>query len=186
MVGITMVGGAGGVRRMLLSPPRGKVLKHGLGMRGEHPLQATRHRIRPEEVVVQGNSRIHPPLRIDIQEFVDEIQGLLVLHVAPQAIFDLSLVTLREFQGVGEFKLLESRPNRGRDRPAEVTDERQLVLLRVALHDGTSRPHLRHDAARPPEVNRGSVVTLAQQQLRWAVPQRHDPVRVAVRRISLG
>lgn len=46
------------------------------------------------------------------------------------------------------------------DGATKLADERELVLLGVALHDGTSGPHLCHDAAASPEVNGGSVVSL--------------------------
>lgn len=53
-----------------------------------------------------------------------------------------------------------SCPHLRRDGSAELADEGELVLLRVALHDGAAGPHLGHDAAPAPQVNGGPVVPL--------------------------
>lgn len=45
------------------------------------------------------------------------------------------------------------------DGATELADEGQLVLLSVALHYGTSGPHLRHYAAPSPQVDGGAVVS---------------------------
>lgn len=45
------------------------------------------------------------------------------------------------------------------DGATELADESELVLLSVALHYGTSGPHLCHDAAPTPQVNGGAVVS---------------------------
>ena len=49
------------------------------------------------------------------------------------------------------------------DGATQLADESELVLLGVALHYGTSCPHLSHDAARSPQVDWGAVVPLAYQ-----------------------
>lgn len=50
------------------------------------------------------------------------------------------------------------------DGATELADESELMLLSVALHYGTSCPHLCHDAACPPQVNGGAVVSLTYQK----------------------
>lgn len=50
------------------------------------------------------------------------------------------------------------------DGAAELADEGELVLLRVALHDGAAGPHLRHDAPSAPQINGGAVVPLPWEQ----------------------
>lgn len=52
------------------------------------------------------------------------------------------------------------------DGAAELTDEGELVLLRVALHDGAAGPHLCHDAPSTPQVNGGAVVPLPWEEER--------------------
>lgn len=50
------------------------------------------------------------------------------------------------------------------DGAAELADEGELVLLRVALHDGAAGPHLRHDAPSAPQINGRAVVPLPWEQ----------------------
>lgn len=55
------------------------------------------------------------------------------------------------------------------------------MLLGGALHDGAARPHLGHDAPSAPQVDRGAVVPLAEQELGGTVPEGDNAVCVAVR-----
>lgn len=74
---------------------------------------------------------------------------------------------------VKEVKGLDAGPDVRGNGATQLGDERQLLLLCVALHDGTARPHLRHDAPSTPQVNRRPVVAVSQKQLWRSVPQRH-------------
>lgn len=49
------------------------------------------------------------------------------------------------------------------DGATKLADESELVLFSVALHYGTSGPHLCHDTSPSPQVNGGAVVSLAYQ-----------------------
>ena len=51
------------------------------------------------------------------------------------------------------------------------------------LHNRTSCPQLRHDAASAPHIDRRTVVAFSEQQLRRPVPQRHHARRVAIRAV---
>lgn len=42
----------------------------------------------------------------------------------------------------------------------KLADQSELVLFCVPLHDGTSGPHLCHDTACSPQVNRWTIVSL--------------------------
>lgn len=46
------------------------------------------------------------------------------------------------------------------DGATKLADESELVLFSVALHYGTSGPHLCHDASASPQVNGRAVVSL--------------------------
>ena len=54
------------------------------------------------------------------------------------------------------------------------------MLLRVALHDRTSRPHLGHDTAGAPHVHRRAVVSLTKQEFRRTIPECDHPIGVPV------
>ena len=102
------------------------------------------------------------------------------LHIGFQSLLDSPLDAPGWVQLVVEVQGLDSRPDIRRDGAAELSYQGQLVLLRVALHDGGARPHLGHDTAGSPHVHRRAVVPLAEQQLRGSVPEGHHPVGVSV------
>ena len=58
------------------------------------------------------------------------------------------------------------------DGAKQLTDERELVLFCVALHDGAPCPHLCHDASCSPQVNGGTVVSLAYQKSDFLIRHR--------------
>ena len=59
---------------------RGEVLEHALAVRAQHPLQRTRHRVRPEEVVVQSRVGVNPLAGVEGQQLVYQVTGVRVLN----------------------------------------------------------------------------------------------------------
>ena len=115
---------------------RRQVLEHALAVRAQHPLQRTRHRVRPEEVVVQRTVRVDPLAGVEGEQLVDKITGVLILHVGLQSLLDPALDAAGDLHPVVEVQRLDAGPHLGRDGAAQLRDQGQLVLVRVALHDG--------------------------------------------------
>nr|CAD7602734.1 unnamed protein product [Timema genevievae] len=69
---------------------------------------------------------------------------------------DVDELTVEMMRAAGEG--LNPRPEFRYDGAAQLGDQCQLLLLGIALHDGTSRPHLSHDATGPPQVHWGPIV----------------------------
>ena len=85
---------------------------------------------------------------------------------------------------LGEIGNAGPRALRGGAHDAEDADD--LVVVGRAGEQGPTRVHLRHDAARGPDVDARVVRPTAQQDIRGAVPQRHDLVREGVNRDTEG
>ena len=65
-----------------------------------------------------------------------------------------------------------------RRRPKRLEDLAQLVEVGLSGHKRHAKQELREDAAHGPDVDAGPVHPGAEQELRGAVPPRHDKVRV--------
>lgn len=104
----------------------------------------------------------------------------MVADVTLESFLDLTFLILWQFEPRVQLQVLYAGPDLGRYRAAQLADEGQLVLLGGALHDGAARPHLGHDTPGAPQVDRGAVVPLAEQELGGTVPEGDDAVRVAV------
>lgn len=143
------------------SPPgRRQVLEHGGVVGGEHVLQVRWHRVGPKEVVVERVIAVSPLGRIQNQELIDEVQSIGVFDVGFEAVLHLPLLALGQLHLLVQLVLLvHAGPDLRGDGPTQLADQGQLVLLCVPLHDGAPGPHLRHDAARPPQVDGGAVVS---------------------------
>ena len=63
------------------SPSRGEVLEHALAVSAQHPLQTARHRVRPEEVVVQRRVRVDPLAGVQGEQLVYQVTGVGVLVI---------------------------------------------------------------------------------------------------------
>ena len=129
---------------------RGEKLEHGRRVRRQHSAEVERHRVGPEEVVVERGVGVDPLLRVHRQEFVEEIQSELVAYVQLESLLHLAFLSLRKVELREEIQVFDARPDFARHRAAQLTDQLQLVLLGAALHDGTARPHLGHDASGAP------------------------------------
>ena len=56
-----------------------QVLEHTLAVGAQHPLQTAGHRVRPEEVVVQGGVRIDPLAGVQGEELVYQVTSVGIL-----------------------------------------------------------------------------------------------------------
>ena len=61
------------------TPGRSQVLEHALAVGAQHPLQAAGHRIRPEEVMVQGGVRVDPLAGVQGEELVYQVTSVGIL-----------------------------------------------------------------------------------------------------------
>ena len=121
----------------------------------------------------------------EAEQLVEEVHGKLVLDIGSQALLHPPPLVLRDLQLAVEVQVLHPRPDVRGYGAAELRDESQLVLFRVALHDGRSGPHFCHYATRAPEVDGRAVIPLSQEQLGRAVPEGYHTVGVAVRLVVL-
>ena len=62
-----------------VAPGGRQVLEHALAVRAQHPLQRAGHRVRPEEVVVQGGVRIDPLAGVQGEELVYQVTSVGIL-----------------------------------------------------------------------------------------------------------
>nr|CAD7446998.1 unnamed protein product [Timema bartmani] len=75
-------------------------------------------------------------------------------------VYYLSFLTTGHLHFGVKLQGLNPRPEFRYDGAAQLGDQCQLLLLGIALHDGTSRPHLGHDAAGPPQIHWGPIVAI--------------------------
>lgn len=90
---------------------------------------------------------------------------------------------LRRVDGPGGLIFRERanpRPRAFGGRAHEPEDFEQLVLVRRAREEWSTREHLRHDAPGAPDVDAGVVGTGAEEDVGRAVPQCHDFVAEGV------
>jgi len=135
--------------------------------------------------VVQSVISIKPLARVQRQKLVDEVTGVLVLHIGFKPLLHSAFAAARDLKLLKEVKSGNSWPHLLIDRPTQLGDQGQLVLLSVALHDRTPGPHLCHDAARSPHVHCWPIVALAEKELGRAIPEGHHSVCVPVRLVLL-
>ena len=150
-------------------------------MLGQHFLKGLRHRVAPEEVVVESSVRVDPGRWVEGEESVEQVDRPLVLHVRLQPLLHPPLLDLWHLHLAVQVQLLHPGPHLRADGTAQLGDQGELVLLRVALHNRTSRPHLGHDTAGAPHVHRRSVVPLSKEEFRRTIPEGDDTVGVPVR-----
>ena len=150
-------------------------------MLGQHFLKGLWHGVAPEEVVIESGVRVNPGRGVEREKSVEEVDRPLVLHVRLQPLLHSPLLDLGHLHLAVQVQLLHPGPHLWANCPTQLGNEGQLVLLRVALHDWTSRPHLGHDTAGTPHVHRRSIVSLAKQEFRWTIPECDHPVGVPVR-----
>jgi len=135
-----------------------KELKHTLCMLRKHLLQADRHRVCPEEIMVESSIRVNPDSRVKSQELVQQIHSPLVLHIRLQSLLHPPLLYLWYLHLAVKIQQLHSWPDVWLDGPTQLGYQCELMLLGVALHDRRPGPHLCHDAASPPHVYRRTIV----------------------------
>ena len=63
------------------TPGGSQVLEHALAVGAQHPLQAARHRVGPEEVVVQGGVRVDPLAGVQGEELVYQVTCVGILDI---------------------------------------------------------------------------------------------------------
>jgi len=63
------------------STRRSEELEHALSVLTQHLGEIARHRVGPEEIVIQSGIRIHSFRRIEREQFVQEIASIRVLHI---------------------------------------------------------------------------------------------------------
>lgn len=88
------------------------------------------------------------------------------------------VIHLLRLHGVEEWKSDHVRPDRRGRSAADPADQLQLCQLLVSLEDGALGEELPQDTAAAPDVHRGTVPLLPQQELRWPVPEGDDLVGV--------
>ena len=141
-------------------------------------LQIDRHRVGPEEVVVERLVAVYPLPRIECQQFLEQIEAVRVFYVGTEALLESPLQIGLQLHLRVQLELFHVGPDVGRYRAAYALYELDLVLLRVALENGLARPQLGHDAAGTPHVDRLVVAAFAEQKLRRSIPKCHHSVRV--------
>ena len=151
-----------------------------LGVLGQHFFKGLWHRVAPEEIVVESSVRVDPGWWVECEKSIEQVDRPLVLHVRLQPLLHSSLLDLWHLHLTVQVQLLHPRPHLWANCPAQLGNEGELVLFRVALHDWTPRPHLCHDTSCPPHVDWRAVVSLAKQQLRWTIPESDHSVGVPV------
>merc|ERR1719187_1328223 len=114
------------------------------------------------------------------KQLVYQVAGKGILDVRSEPFLHPALALLGHVQLAEEAQLGHAGPDLLVHCPTKVTNKSELVLLCVSLHDGAPGPHLGHHAAGAPHVDRGSVVSLPEQQLWRAVPKGDNSVRVAI------
>jgi hypothetical protein len=160
---------------------RSEELKHARRVLTQHLVEINRHRIGPEEIVIEGSVGVKPLLGAEAQELVQKVDGILVFNIRPEPLLHASLLVSGDLQLVVQLQALYSWPDLGRDGAAELSDQGQLVLFSVALHYGRSSPHFCHDATRSPQVHSRAIVSLTKEQLGRSVPECDYSVGVSVR-----
>ena len=150
-------------------------------MLGQHFLKGLWHGVAPEEVVIERGVRVNPGRRVEREKAVEEVDRPLVFHVGLQPLLHPPLLDLGHLHLAVQVQLLHPGPHLWANCPTQLGNEGQLVLLRVALHDWTSRPHLGHDTAGTPHVHRRAVVSLSKQEFRRTIPECDHTVGVSVR-----
>mmetsp|Transcript_103514 Transcript_103514/g.316915 ORF Transcript_103514/g.316915 Transcript_103514/m.316915 type:complete len:237 (+) Transcript_103514:116-826(+) len=136
----------------------------------------------PEEGVVLGLPRRHPRPRVRRQQAVQQPQAVpaeLRAGRRPRA------RERREASGVPArervrpvLQLRRSWPRRLGRRPAQLEDLEERADLRIPGEDCLADGHLGHAAPRGPHVDFGPVDRHPEEDLRGAVPERDDVVRV--------
>ena len=121
------------VRRLVRSAPRlRQVLEHRVRVVRQRLAEVLRHRSGPEEVVIQRIVRIDSLGWIDDQQFVQQIQRAIVVHVGLQALLHLAFRSILwlhfavqfQLQFAVQLQLLDARPLVRRQRTAQLTDQR--------------------------------------------------------------
>ena len=127
----------------------------------------------PKPLMSQRVQRTDPHLRPQLQHTTDQIQthGVDLRQEHAQVLRGVDVEITLVFRELGD-----SRPGALGGGAHDAEDLLQLVFVGGSREEGPSRVHLRHDAARGPDVDTGVVGAGAEEDVRGAVPQRDDLV----------
>ena len=88
--------------------------------------------------MVESGVRVDPGRRVEGEKSVKEVDRPLVLHVRLQPLLHSPLLDLRHLNLAVQVQLLHPEPHLRANGSAQLSNEGELVLLRVALHDWTT------------------------------------------------
>lgn len=108
------VGAVARCRGVWLATGRSKVLEHGRAVTRKHLCQLNGLWVNPEKVMAQCFVGVDPLGRVKSQEAVQEVKGVGILDVKPQAFLDFPLVTFGKLDLVVQVQFFHSRPHLGK------------------------------------------------------------------------